>query len=149
MIHVFADASIMNGNGGIGFVIVTPTQYITGREPIACRNIAWLEILAVCKGLDQLQEASDVTVYSDSESVVDQFGRKHCRNANGIHRFYNLLHRHCYWHDVTFVKVGKGKFHPLHHRAHHLSREAAANKIHLIEVHDGEVRDEVERLLCG
>lgn len=149
MIHLFADASVMNGSGGIGFVIVTPTQYITGREPVACRNIAWLEILAVCKGFDQLKDASTVTVYSDSESVIDGFPKKQHRNTNGIHRFYNLLHKHCYWHDVTFVKVGKGNFQPLHHRAHHLAREAAANNINLVEVQDGEVRNEVERLLCG
>ena len=84
MIEIHTDGSCdpNPGPGGWGAIIVEngATRELHGGEERSTNNR--MEIMAVIKGLESVPEAADVTVFSDSEYVVNTMTRNWKRNAN-------------------------------------------------------------------
>jgi ribonuclease HI len=155
-LHLYADGSVYKQarKGGWGFILVSPScmvasQGVTGELDTNC-----VELIAVIRALNRVIEPSCIIVYTDSLCV--QLGiRRSKKPKRQINAYYNLLREHCERHQVTFIKVGKGRPDPIHKRAHHLAREAASHDLTTCSVFpvfgddDVEVCDEAKPQLCG
>ena len=84
MIDIYTDGScIVNpGPGGWAAIVFDgeSKRVLSGGDQKTTNNR--MEILAVVKGLQTVPEASDVTVYSDSQYVINTMTRNWKRNAN-------------------------------------------------------------------
>ncbi|MCH7627051.1 MAG: cyclic pyranopterin monophosphate synthase MoaC [Chloroflexi bacterium] len=84
MIEIYTDGScIVNpGPGGWAAIVFDgeSKRVLSGGEQKTTNNR--MEILAVVKGLQTVPEASEVTVYSDSQYVINTMTRNWKRNAN-------------------------------------------------------------------
>ena len=84
MITIYTDGACIGnpGPGGWGAVISGdgPKRSLHGRDPDTTNNR--MEILAVIKGLEDLPENSDITVYSDSSYVINTMTKNWKRNKN-------------------------------------------------------------------
>ena len=84
MIEIYTDGScIVNpGPGGWAAIVFDgeSKRVLSGGEQKTTNNR--MEILAVVKGLQTVPEASEVTVYSDSQYVINTMTRSWKRNAN-------------------------------------------------------------------
>lgn len=84
-----------------------------------------MELWAILEGLASIARSATVTVYTDSWYVINGVKKRKYRDQELWAELYLWLQIH----NVTFVKVGKGRPHVLHTRAHHLAREAVFDEI--------------------
>ena len=84
MISIYTDGSCQGNPGPGGWAAVMEEdgakRSLSGQEDNTTNNR--MEILAVIKGLEALPQRSDVTVFSDSQYVVNTMTRSWKRNAN-------------------------------------------------------------------
>jgi len=84
MISIYTDGSCQGNPGPGGWAAIIDengvNRSLSGHEDNTTNNR--MEILAVVKGLEAVPQSSDVTVYSDSQYVVNTMTRGWKRNAN-------------------------------------------------------------------
>jgi cyclic pyranopterin phosphate synthase len=84
MISIYTDGSCQGNPGPGGWAAIInengAKRSLSGHEDNTTNNR--MEILAVIKGLEAVSQSSDVTVYSDSQYVVNTMTRGWKRNAN-------------------------------------------------------------------
>ena len=105
MITIYTDGACIGnpGPGGWGAVILGdgPKRFLHGRDLDTTNNR--MEILAVVKGLEDLSENADVTVYSDSSYVINTMTKNWKRNKN--QDLWELLDREVHKRNVQWIWV--------------------------------------------
>ena len=128
MISIFTDgACIRNpGIGGWAAVILGDgaTREIYGRNPRTTNNR--MEMTAVIEGLAAVPRGAQVTVYSDSQYVVNTMTRNWKRRKN--QDLWRALDREAAARDVTWRWVRGHSGHPLNERADRLANGAAKRR---------------------
>ena len=85
MIEIYTDGACSGnpGSGGWAAIVIGngPKRALHGKESVTTTNNR-MELLAVIKGLEDVPEGIDVTIFSDSKYVVDTMMRNWKRKAN-------------------------------------------------------------------
>ena len=127
MINIYTDGSVKDAKGGYAYIIVLHGMTITAKFHSNSKDINHLELLAVVEALEVIQDSKQITVYTDSNYVINcakskdfkfYYGRK--KKARLRRKLTFLLERH----QVTFITVHKAENNCLHRQAHYLAREA-------------------------
>ncbi len=125
MIHIFTDGACIGnpGRGGWGAVIYRDgyVQETCGRERRTTNNR--MEMTAVIEGLALVPEGSEVTVYSDSQYVVNTMTMNWKRRKN--HDLWAKLDREAAARNVTWEWVRGHSGHPQNERADRLASQQA------------------------
>jgi len=128
MITIYTDGACIGnpGPGGWGAVISGdgPKRSLHGRDPDTTNNR--MEILAVIKGLEDLPENSDITVYSDSSYVINTMTKNWKRNKN--QDLWETLDEEVGKRNVQWVWVKGHAGDPLNEEADHLAHSEAVGK---------------------
>ena len=125
MIDIFTDGACSGnpGRGGWAAVILRDgyTQEICGGERRTTNNR--MEMTAVIEGLAAVPTGSQVTVYSDSQYVVNTMTRNWKRNKN--QDLWAKLDRQAASHQVTWQWIRGHAGHPMNERADRLATQQA------------------------
>jgi len=128
MIEIYTDGACKGnpGPGGWAAVIIDDgaERHLHGRQEHTTNN--QMEILAVIKGLESVEVAADITVFSDSQYVVNTMTRNWKRIANK--KLWDRLDAEVNKHRVTWQWVRGHAGNPLNEKADVLaSQEAGAD----------------------
>ncbi|OPY09558.1 MAG: Ribonuclease HI [Syntrophus sp. PtaB.Bin001] len=139
-VTIYTDGACLGnpGPGGYGVVLLYGEQRkeLSGGYRLTTNNR--MEILAAIKGLEALKSACEVTLYSDSQYLVNAISKGWARRwqANGWKRnsrekalnpdLWERLLKLCARHEVTFVWVRGHANNVENERCDVLSKEAAA-----------------------
>ena len=130
MYHLYTDGSELMHLpcGGWGYILLASNycQQDSGFQWRHGSNV--MELFAVLKGLESLEQSSEVTVYTDSNYVISRQ-----RNFHKQQPLVQHLHTLTKFHKVHFVKIKSGDS-CLHNQAHNLAREALFNGVHFHRV---------------
>ena len=139
-VDLYTDGACRNnpGPGGWGAILVYRgvEKELSGGEPLTTNNR--MELMAVIRGLTQLKESCDVTVYSDSKYVVDSIEKGWVRSweKSGWKRkpgstpvpnteLWQILLEQLARHQVSFVWVRGHNGHAYNERCDKLATGAA------------------------
>jgi ribonuclease HI len=139
-VTIYTDGACLGnpGPGGYGVVLLYGEQRkeLSGGYRLTTNNR--MEILAAIKGLEALKSACEVTLYSDSQYLVNAISKGWARRwqANGWKRnprekalnpdLWEKLLKLCARHEVSFVWVRGHANNAENERCDALSKEAAA-----------------------
>ena len=128
MITIYTDGACIGnpGPGGWGAVISGdgPQRSLHGRDSDTTNNR--MEILAVIRGLEDLPENSDITVYSDSSYVINTMTKNWKRNKN--QDLWKILDGEVGKRNVQWVWVKGHAGDPLNEEADRLAHSEAVGK---------------------
>ncbi len=128
MIDIYTDGScIVNpGPGGWAAIVINgeSKRALSGGEQKTTNNR--MEIMAVVKGLQAVPEASEVTVHSDSQYVINTMTRNWKRNAN--QDLWEQLDAEVNKRAVKWEWVRGHSGHPLNEEVDRLANDEARNQ---------------------
>ena len=128
MIEIFTDGACLGnpGRGGWAAIILRDgyTQEMCGRERRTTNNR--MEMTAVIEGLAAVPQGSRVTVYSDSQYVVNTMTRSWKRRKN--QDLWAWLDREAAARQVTWEWIRGHAGHPMNERADRLATAAAKRR---------------------
>ena len=107
-IEIFTDGSSSPSRSGYGFMIRAMKRGVVLKEKHVSEEIDQTtnnraEIIAVIRGLQELKDRADVTIYSDSQYVVQTMKKKWNRKTNID--LWNELDSEVNKHSVRFIWI--------------------------------------------